>query len=93
MISKEDVKRISALARIHIKEDELESFAKTLEDILDYVETLNEVNVDSIEPTSHAMPLENVMREDKVIPSLDQKDVLKFAVSQLEGSFKVPKVI
>ena len=93
MINKDDVRYIAGLARIHVPEDELEGFTKNLEDIISYVDQLNELNVDKVEPTSHVLNLKNVYRMDEVTPSLPQADALKFAVESHQGSFKVPRVI
>jgi aspartyl-tRNA(Asn)/glutamyl-tRNA(Gln) amidotransferase subunit C len=81
-ISKEDVKYIAALSRIHVPEDKLEGFTKNLADIVKYVEQLQELNVDNVKPTSHAVPVGNVLRPDVIKPSLSN-----------QGPFKVPLVI
>ena len=93
MINKNDVRYIAGLARIHVPEDELEGFTKNLEDIIGYVDQLNELNVEKVEPTSHVLNLKNVYRMDEVRPSLSQSEALKFAVESHQGSFKVPRVI
>jgi len=93
MISKDDVKYIAALSRIHLQEGESESLTKDLEKILDYIDLLKKVDVSKVDPTSHVFSIKNVFREDSVKPSLTQKDALKFSVAQQNGSFKVPKVI
>ena len=93
MLSKDDVRYIAGLARIHVPEDELEGFTKNLENIISYVDQLNVLNVKNVEPTSHVLHLKNVYRPDQVKPSLPQKDALKFAVESYQGSFKVPRVI
>ena len=93
MISADDVKHVAALARIHFEDKEIEKFTKNLKDILHYIEKLNELDVSKIKPTSHVLPLKNVYREDKVIPSLTQEEALKFAVEKKDGAFKVPKII
>lgn len=93
MINKNDVRYIAGLARIHVPEDELEGFTKNLEDIIGYVDQLNELNVEKIEPTSHVLNLKNVYRMDEVRPSLPPSEALKFAVESHQGSFKVPRVI
>lgn len=92
-ISKDDVKYIAALARIHVPEDELEGFTKNLGDIVKYVEQLQELNVDDVKPTSHAVAMGNVLRPDVVNPSLTNQEALSFAVEAKDGSFKVPLVI
>jgi len=79
-ISKEDVKYIAALARIDMPEDKLEGMTKTLGDIVHYVEQLQKLDVDNVKPTSHAVPLGNVLRPDVVKPSLINQEALVFKV-------------
>jgi aspartyl-tRNA(Asn)/glutamyl-tRNA(Gln) amidotransferase subunit C len=93
MITKKDVEYVASLARIHLKGTEVDHLTKDLEKILGYIHQLNTLDVSDIQPTSHVLPLKNVHREDKVRPSLNQKEVLKFAIQQHDGFFKVPKVI
>ena len=93
MISKDDVRYIAHLSRIHLQDEEVEQLTKDLESILHYVEKLKKLNVKDIEPTSHVLALKNVFRKDVPRPSLTQKDALKISVSNANGSFKVPQVI
>ena len=93
MLSKKEVSQIGHLARIHLDDKEVEPFTKTLADILHYIEKLQKLDVSSVKPTSHVLPLQNVFREDDIKPSLAQDDVMKMAVSRHKGFFKVPLVI
>ena len=93
MLNKEDVRYIAGLARIHVPEDELDGFTKNLENIIQYVDQLNELDVSNVEPTSHVLHLKNVYRLDQVTPSLSQQEALKFSIESHQGSFKVPRVI
>ncbi|MDP8212558.1 MAG: Asp-tRNA(Asn)/Glu-tRNA(Gln) amidotransferase subunit GatC [Candidatus Zapsychrus exili] len=93
MISKENVKQVASLSRIHLKDEEIEFLAKDLEKILDYIKKLEKLDISSVEPTSHALPTKDVFREDVVKPSLSQKDALKITQNKEKGSFKVPKII
>ena len=93
MITENDVTYIAGLARIHLEKEEIQKLTKNLEDILSYITKLQEQNVSEIKPTSHALPLENVYREDTVKPSLEHTEVMKLAVERHQGCFKVPKVI
>ncbi len=79
-ISKEDVKYIAALARIDVPEDKLEGFTKSLGGIVQYVEQLQKLDVSNVKPTSHAVPVGNVLRSDVVKPSLISKEALVFKV-------------
>ena len=92
-ISKEDVKYVAALARIDVPEDKLEGFTKTLGGIVQYVEQLQKIDVDHVKPTSHAVPIGNVLRPDVVKPSLTNQEAMRIAVEAKDGSFKVPLVI
>jgi aspartyl-tRNA(Asn)/glutamyl-tRNA(Gln) amidotransferase subunit C len=92
-ISKEDVKYIAALARIGVPDDKLEGFTKTLGDIVQYVEQLQELDVDQVKPTSHAVPLGNVLRPDTVKITLTHQQALSIAIEAKDGCFKVPLVI
>ena len=67
MLSKDEVKKIANLARIEISEDEAERYSIELSDILGFVEKLNEVNTDGIEPIAHITGAKNVTREDKIV--------------------------
>lgn len=69
MISKEEVKHIAKLARLGLTEPEIEKFQRELSSILDYIEKLKEVDIKNVEPTSHALKIENVFREDTVLKS------------------------
>jgi len=65
MINKEEVKHIAKLARLGLTEKEIEKLQKELSAILDYFEKLKKVNVSRIEPTTHSILVENVMRDDE----------------------------
>ena len=93
MLSPEQVRYIASLSRIHLQETEINSLTQKLGNILQYIEKLEKLDVTGVNPTSHVLPLKNVYREDKVLPSLPQAEVMRFAVNHHNGSFKVPQVI
>ena len=93
MLSKDEVKNIAHLARIHLREEEVVRLTKDLESILHYVAKLKKLDVKNVKPTSHVLPLKNVYREDTIRPSLKQDEVTGIAVAHHKGSFKVPQVI
>lgn len=93
IVSVDDVRKVAKLARLAIPEEKLPDFTKKLESILEYVDTLSEVNVEGVEPTSHAIRMSNVLREDVVKPGLPLDAVLKNAPDRDGPFFKVPKVI
>jgi len=92
-VTKQDVEYIAKLARLKFNDEELENFTHELNEILNYVENLNELNTENVEPLSHPIENFNVFREDKLEPSIDREDALKNAPSSTEEFFKVPKVI
>jgi aspartyl-tRNA(Asn)/glutamyl-tRNA(Gln) amidotransferase subunit C len=93
IVSVDDVRKVAKLARLAIPEEKLPDFTKKFEAILEYVDTLSEVNVDGVEPTSHAIRMSNVLREDVVKPGLPLDKVLQNAPESDGPFFKVPKVI
>lgn len=93
MINEKDVQYIASLARIHLDEAESKALTTDLEKILGYVSKLESLDLKDAAPTSHAIAIKNVFRDDEVRPSLDQKTALANAPEQLQGSFKVPQVI
>ena len=92
-ISREEVERIAALARLSLSNDEAERMATELDTILGYVETLGEVDTAGIPPTSHVIPLPTPLREDRGGPSLDPEVALANAPEREGTAFVVPKVI
>jgi aspartyl-tRNA(Asn)/glutamyl-tRNA(Gln) amidotransferase subunit C len=88
-----DVEYVASLARLEFTEKEKEKLTHELNEILKYVEKLNELDTDTVEPLAHVIELSNVFREDKVQPSISQEDALKNAPSKNDKFFKVPKVI
>ncbi len=92
-ISPEEVKRVADLARLEMTSEEVESMTQQLDGILSYVAKLNELDTEGVQPTTHAISIVNVFREDQVKPSLDREDVLANAPQQDGESFVVPKVI
>lgn len=92
-ISIQDVEHVAKLARLELSEQEQQRLTEQLNAILKYAEKLNELNTDDVEPTSHPMPLSNVMREDVSRPSLPIEKVLLNAPDEEDGQIKVPAVL
>ena len=93
MIDLKTVHHVAALARIHLEKEEAETFTAQLSKILSYFESLKKINTESITPTSHAILLQNVFRDDILKTSLTQEEVLSLAPKR-QGSFiKVQRVI
>ncbi|PLX67541.1 MAG: Asp-tRNA(Asn)/Glu-tRNA(Gln) amidotransferase GatCAB subunit C [Denitrovibrio sp.] len=92
-ISINDVKHIATLARLKFDDTAAEKIKDDLNSILGYVDKLNELNTDDVEPTSHTLDICTVTRADEVKPSLSNEDALSNAPSSGNAHFKVPKVI
>lgn len=92
-ITKEQVEHIAELARLEIKDDEIEMYTKQLEKIVGLVENLSAVDTENIKPTYHVLDLVNVFREDLAKKGLAREEVLKNAYETEAGQFKVPTII
>ena len=92
-VSRKDVEHIAELARLKFSEEELNNFTGQLNEILTYVEKLNEFDTENVEPLSHPVEGSNVFREDDVKPSIPTEEALKNAPEKDEQFFHVPKVI
>ena len=90
---KMDIEKVARLARLELSEEEKVTFGDQLEQILNYMEQLNRIDTTGVEPTSHAIPIHNVFREDEVKHSLSQEEVLAIAPDEEDGHFKVPRII
>tara|TARA_B100000579_G_scaffold80065_1_gene62227 strand:+ start:236 stop:514 length:279 start_codon:yes stop_codon:yes gene_type:complete len=88
-----DLSRAVKLARIELTPEEERRLAPQLSEVLQYVNKLNELNVSDVEPTAHAAPLSNVMREDQPRETLSQEDALRNAPKTANGLFVVPKIV
>ncbi len=92
-ISIKEIEKVASLSRIKLTIEEKNNFRRQLADILDYMEKLNELNTDSVQPMAYATSLKNVFREDKIESSYARQEILNFSPSNSNGFFKVPKVI
>ncbi|GFN29751.1 Asp-tRNA(Asn)/Glu-tRNA(Gln) amidotransferase subunit GatC [Paenibacillus xylaniclasticus] len=92
-ITANDVEHVANLARLELTDEEKETFTVQLNAILKYAEKLNELNTDGVEPTSHVLPLANVMRADEVRPSVSNETALRNAPDDEDGQIKVPAVL
>ena len=91
VITDELVTYLEALGRIRLPEESRAKAQSDLQEILQYIDTLSELDTEGIEPMSHALPLTNVMREDVVQPSASPEEVLANAPSQKDNYFLVPR--
>jgi aspartyl-tRNA(Asn)/glutamyl-tRNA(Gln) amidotransferase subunit C len=92
-ISREEVIAIAELAKLPLTEDEIDTFQEQLSNILDYAQMLQTVDTSGIPPTTSAIPLSNVMREDVTHLSLDNADALANAPDADDRSFRVKAVL
>jgi aspartyl-tRNA(Asn)/glutamyl-tRNA(Gln) amidotransferase subunit C len=92
-ITRKDVEYIAQLARLRFKDEELENFTDQLNEILNYVEKLNELDTANVEPLNHPVENVNVFRSDELKPSVQTEAALKNAPDRTDEYFKVPKVI
>ncbi|CAM3966860.1 Asp-tRNA(Asn)/Glu-tRNA(Gln) amidotransferase subunit GatC [Cohnella lubricantis] len=92
-ITVKDVEHVANLARLELSEAEKDRLAGQLSTILEYADKLNELDTNGIEPTSHVLPIYNVMREDEVRPSLSAEKALLNAPEEEDGHFRVPAVM
>ena len=88
-----DLQHVVKLARIELSAEEEKRISPQLSEIIQYVEKLNELDVDEIEPTAHVVQLTNVLREDQPLPSLSQDDAMRNAPKSANGLFVVPKIV
>jgi len=92
-ITKEEVRHVAHLARLAITDEEVEHFTEQLAKIVQFADKLNELDTTNVEPTTHVLPLENVLREDKSIAGLDREVMMKNVKDQEAGQVKVPAIM
>ena len=92
-ITREEVLHVAGLARLALSEEEIQRLQYELGRILDHFQKLQELDTENVPITSHVLPMTNVFREDKPGPSLPRDDVLANAPDQVEGFFRVPRII
>lgn len=93
MLSKEDVIKISKLARIALTDEEVEKFRTQLSTVLDYVEELKTVNVEGLEEVSQVTGLVNVQRDDKVVTAENHEAIFSQAPEMKDGYYKVKAIL
>jgi len=90
MIDREQVLHVAKLARLRLSDDEVERMPAELSKILDHIEKISELDLDGVEPTSHVIGLENVLREDEPAESLPRERALEQAPDAAPDGFRVP---
>ena len=92
-LTADEVRWVAHLARLELSDAELATMTRQLSAILDYVNQLQQVNTDGVEPLAHPLPLQNVFREDEPAPSLPVADALANAPDRRGDFFGVPAVL
>ncbi|MGQ9461768.1 MAG: Asp-tRNA(Asn)/Glu-tRNA(Gln) amidotransferase subunit GatC [Candidatus Fervidibacter sp.] len=92
-LSREEVMHVALLARLELSEEEIERYTWELNRVLEHIEKLKELDIEGVEPTSHAVPLSNVFRPDEPGEPLPREEVLKNAPDAVDGYFRVPRVV
>lgn len=93
IISDETIDYVAILAKLELSSEEKEEAKKDMGSMLDYIDQLNELDTDGVEPMSHVFPVHNVFREDVVANGDDRDHILANAPERKDGAFKVPKTV
>lgn len=92
-LTKEEISGLAFLARLELSEQEIESLGGHINRLLENFDMLRELDTEAVEPTSHTIPVRNVLRKDISRPSLPQEDVLANAPERVDGTFEVPRIV
>ncbi|MBR6344035.1 MAG: Asp-tRNA(Asn)/Glu-tRNA(Gln) amidotransferase subunit GatC [Selenomonadaceae bacterium] len=92
-VTKKDLDNVAVLSRLSIPEEQADKYMGQMDAFLTYVENLSGVDTEQVQPTTYALPMQNVFREDVVKPSLDREAALSNAPLKEDGYFKVPRVL
>lgn len=93
MIDREQVRKVALLARLELTPEEEEKFTTQLGSILDYFEQLSELDIDKVQPTTRAIDVSNVTRQDELKPYPNKEAILNCAPDQEGEFFKVPQIL
>lgn len=91
VISDETIEYVGILSKLELSDEEKEQAKKDMGSMLDYIDKLNELDTDGVEPMSHVFPVQNVFREDEVTNGDDRDSILLNAPQKKEGTYMVPK--
>jgi aspartyl-tRNA(Asn)/glutamyl-tRNA(Gln) amidotransferase subunit C len=92
-LTKEEVEKVALLGRLDLTDEEKRKFTRQLNQIIDYFRKLQEVDTEGVEPMSHPLALENVMRDDEPRPGLQREEILANAPEKRDGKFVVPRIV
>lgn len=92
-INKEIISKTATLARLRIRDEEIDGLKQDLTNILSHIETLSEVNTEGVEPTASTIPQKNVFREDKAEKRFGDENLLRISPKTEHDHYVVPKVL
>jgi len=92
-LSKEDIGQIAHLARLELTDEETDKLTGHMNRIMEYFAELQALDTEDVEPTSHVIPIENVLREDMARPSFSTEDIVANAPEERDGCFVVPRIV
>jgi aspartyl-tRNA(Asn)/glutamyl-tRNA(Gln) amidotransferase subunit C len=90
VIDRDQVLHVARLARLRLAEDEIDKMSSELSTVLDHIEKIGELDLEGVEPTSHVIEIENVLRPDEPRPSWPRERALEEAADAAAGGFRVP---
>jgi aspartyl-tRNA(Asn)/glutamyl-tRNA(Gln) amidotransferase subunit C len=93
VITDETIEYVGILAKLELSDEEKEQAKKDMASMLDYIDMLNELDTEGVEPMAHVFPVNNVFREDVVTNGDDRDNILTNAPAKKDGMFKVPKTV
>lgn len=92
MITNEDVSYVARLAKLKLSEEEVSKLTNQLDGIVGFANKISELDTDNVEPTNHILKVQNVMREDEVLPSYSRQDIISNAPVKEAGCLVVPSI-
>lgn len=92
-VTETEVSNVAMLSRLSFSQEEMAEYAEKFSAIIDYMDILQKADTEDVPPTAHALPMQNVLREDVVRPSIDRELALLNAPEKEDGYFKVPRVL
>lgn len=92
-IEKEQVDYVANLARLSFTDEEKEEMAKDMGNIINFIDQIKEIDTNDVIPTINVFPINNVFREDKIIPSMNRDELLSNAPNKADGCFSVPIIV
>lgn len=92
-ITRQQAEKVAHLSRLDLSEAELDLFSEQLSAIVEYIQKLDELDTEDVEPLAHCLPVHNVFRDDVVRPSLDVEKALENAPDRVDDYFRVPQIL